>query len=183
MSTFNLFLVVFASAFMMLATLAQAGATHACDRAFTKCDFRFDTPTKLTTFKIAGEADIHFTPRIISKDRKEYLGQVNMTMLGVVNSNDIAPEAIIGYTVKPITKLNANPSLEPMHIKPAPIEGTVGSGLVHEALTRSQRNSLRNRCLRVYFTEYQLLNHDDTVKMNMNNIPKEMNKCVVFRTK
>lgn len=145
-----------------------------CQAASRMCDFRFDSYDTLPTFSLSGKADVPFTTRIISKKGGVYLG--------VLNTNHIATEAISPRGSEPITDLFSVPPLVATHIKPLSIKYTKGSGLGHQVLTSSQKKALEDKCIRVYFSSYQVLNYYGHVVENKNHVPRSQNKCVVFRT-
>lgn len=153
-----------------------------CRVAFRQCNFRFQTYADIPTVSLSPPYDRAVSPRIISKKHGETIGYVNYTILGVLNSNNIPAEVVNRKNHFPITYLSSNPPLTPIHVKPFPIRYTSGSGIGFQTLTGTQKAALRKRCIRLFFTEYQVLNKDGTVKDNINNVPRYKNKCVVFRT-
>lgn len=164
---------------------SQAGGARwrRCRRAYRQCEFRFKGYSSLPIFKIDGTADVAFTSRIISKHHGEWLGYVNMTdKLGVLNTNNIEPEFILRRRTIPISS-RGHPAFTPTHFKPFPIPHTRGSGVGHQTFHGNQLRVARGKCIRVFFTHYQVLNSDGTVKKNFNDVPRHKNKCVVFRTR
>ena len=147
-----------------------------CEQAYKNCDFRFSGYAYgVPEFYIDNYVvDRAFTPKIVSKVPGE--------ILGVLNSNNITPEFIFNYGAKPITHFG-NPNFTPTHFKPFSIKYTKGSGIGHQTFHGNQLHVARGKCVRVYFTSYQLLKyHYGPVKENKNNVPKYKNKCVVFKT-
>lgn len=174
----KLTLVSILSVSSMALLLASTASAHyhqdECEQAYRECEFRFDSYDNIPTFSLAGKADVPFTTAIVSKNAYE--------ILGVLNTNHIAPEVVLSHDYKPITALYASPSLTPTHIKPLSIPYGKGSGLGHQVLTTSQKNALSNQCIRVFFTSYQVLNYHGHVVENANYVPRNKNKCVVFRS-
>lgn len=108
-------------------------------------------------------------------------------ILGVVNTNYVIPEFIKSSWLEgiPITKFG-NPRFSSTAFKPFSIPGTPWSGVGHEVFHGNQRYVAQGRCVRVYFTSFQLLAKDSygrlVVVSNRNDVPKREMKCVVFRT-
>lgn len=171
-STFTI-IVLMGSACLMSPSVASYH--DSCRHAFRECDFRFDSHKSIPTFSLSGPADKSFSPRIVSKNRKE--------TLGVLNSNNITPEVLFSHHFTPITHLHTTEPITPTHIKPFSIHHYPGSGIGHQVLSDSQRQVLSGKCIRVFFSEYQVLNKMGHVVKNLNNVPRFANKCVVFRTK
>ena len=163
-----------------LFSVAFGSVSHpskACRDAYYRCDFRFVGPDTLRTFYIGGPPDVAFTPRIISRNSDE--------LLGVLNSNNITPEFINEYGgATPITSVPAQQPFTPTHFKPYTIKYTPYSGIGHQTFHLDQKDVARSQCVRVWFSEYQILKsvYPLEVKENKNNVPKSLNKCVVFYT-
>lgn len=166
-------IAVFAVAIL---AVAASGYSDSCEEAFHTCDFRFEGKNGLPTFPIDGKADKAFTPRIVSTVYHE--------TLGVLNTNNIVPEFILGGYNAEITKFGSQ-KFTPTAFKPFSIPYTPWSGIGHETFHGDQLKVAKGKCIRVYFTHYQLLSQDKygkyVVKENRNDVPKYENKCVVFR--
>lgn len=153
----------------------RRGRRDGCFRAFRRCDFRFQGISGLPTFSISGPADRAFTPRVISTRRNQ--------ILGVLNTNDVISEFVFpdgGFS--PITNFGSQ-RFTPTAFKPFSIPRTTGSGVGHETFQGNQLQVARGRCVRVFFTSYQLLFRNGNVSGNINDVPRSMNSCVVFRTR
>lgn len=145
-----------------------------CGDAYDACEFQFSGEIGLSTYDVMQPQDQAFTPQIISKD--------SSIKLAVLNTNGIVPEFIDGLVVQPITDF-ASPRFTPTHFKPFSIPNAQGSGVGHQTYDGDQQSMAKNRCVRVFFTSFQVLDSiTGSVKDNFNDVPKEMNKCVVFRS-
>lgn len=155
--------------------LVRRGYKSGCQRAFETCDFKFKGIRGLPIFNIDVKADQAFTPRIISTAPGE--------TLGVLNQNGIVSEFIFDNgSFAPITFFGKQP-FTPTHFKPFSIPYTTGSGVGHEVFQSNQLEVAKGRCVRIFFTQYQkLIPGTNTVMDNVNNVPRKLNKCVVFRT-
>lgn len=174
--------------------IAVASAESNCWRAYRKCEFRFNMKKQVPTFYLGRKADTPFSPRIVAKKNMKPVGKDKLSILGVLNTNRVRVEIVLkdqGHMA--ITKLKSHPRLRPTHIKPLAIVRkksmqkkwyrSMGSGLGHQMMNKSQKEAIKGKCVRIYFMEYELLNKERNVRMNFNNVPKKKNKCVVFRTK
>lgn len=175
-------------AIVLLSTLSNASSVRPkprpdprpkvdfCLRAFLECRFRFAGFNGLPTFPLFGP-DRAFTTLVVSKDPHE--------RLGVLNTNRIVPEFILPHgAAVPITAFG-NPRFTPTHFKPFSIRGTRGSGVGHQTFQGNQFALARHRCVRIFFTQYQLLSNrfPFNVIANINAPFKTSRSCVVFRTR
>lgn len=162
------------------ATIAESSQRTSgvdCHSAFRECDFRFSGFVNVVpTFSIGGRANTPFTPRIISTVRGEHLG--------VLNTNNIIPEFVFDGATHPITSFGSQ-RFTPTHFKPFSIPTAHRfSGVGHQTFQGNQLSVATGKCIRLYFTHYQLLNPTTGVVVgNRNNVPRSENKCVVFRTR
>eukprot|EP00178_Gracilaria_changii_P010498 TRINITY_DN3058_c0_g1_i1.p1 TRINITY_DN3058_c0_g1~~TRINITY_DN3058_c0_g1_i1.p1 ORF type:complete len:422 (-),score=45.59 TRINITY_DN3058_c0_g1_i1:592-1857(-) len=140
-----------------------------CEEAFEECEFTFKGESALATFSVDGAPDKSFTPVIVAKD-----ADVN---LGVLNSNNVVPEFIEESGTFPITDFGSQ-RFAPTQFKPYYIWQEQGSGIGHQTFHADQQELARGRCIRIFFTDIQLVNPYS----NLNNVPISENKCVVFRT-
>lgn len=163
-------LLVIASAFLVQST--SYGMT-ACFKAYQKCDFKFVKYPLKYRYSIMGKPDRSFTPRIISKS--------SMMKIGILNTYFTAQFIMGNGKAMNITKFG-KPALTPSHFKPFPINGTMQSGIGHQTFDGNQMKVSMNRCVRLYFSSFQVLDSYGLVIDNMNDVPMSMNKCVVFRT-
>jgi len=143
---------------------------NACREAFNGCNFRFQGSSGLRTFSVMGDPDMAFTSRIVSKNSAE--------ILGVLNSNNIAPQFILPSGAANSITLFGNPPFTPTHFKPFSIPYTSGSGIGHQTFHGNQQAVAKGKCIRVFFTSYQTLFPNGDVKGNINNA----RECAVFRT-
>lgn len=173
LTTHSVAVIVAAFTLMNLSVAATNSQDSACRAAYNNCEFRFSRNGPIPTFYVSGKPDTAFTTRVVSKNRHE--------ILGVLNSNNIVPEIIESHYARPITSLHATPYFTPTHFKPFSIPYSKGSGIGHQTLSQQQKSILKGKCMRVYFTEYQVLDRNGYVKSNKNNVPKHANKCVVFK--
>lgn len=147
---------------------------NTCAAAARLCDFRFKNVQGVPTYSIAGKPDQVFTGEIVSKSGPR---------IGILNTNGIIPEFI--NTDGTVTLINTvgSPRLTPTHFKPLPFPKSVGSGIGHQTFTGNQFAVSRRRCVRVFFTTFQVLSSGRKPRVINNvNVDREDNKCVVFRT-
>lgn len=140
-----------------------------CEVAFDECEFTFNGTSSLSTYSIDGPSDQSFTSVIVSKDPD--------VQLGVLNSNNVVPEFIEDSGAFPITDFGSQ-RFAPSQFKPYYMWQDQGSGIGHQTFHGNQEELSRNKCIRIFFTDIQLLNPAS----NLNQVPKSANKCVVFRT-
>lgn len=148
------------------------------------CDFEFmGSPGKIPTLRLSGDPDVPISTRIVSKD--------TAVAIGVLNTNEIIPEFILGkHVIVNITTMGI-PPLTPTHFKPLSIARTIGSGIGHQTWENlnggNQLAVAIRKCVRIYFTEYQVLSNVPTTGIpnviNNVNVARSANKCVVFRTR
>lgn len=145
-----------------------------CAAAYRACDFAFEGYPNVPTFDASGKQDTPFTNRIVARN-----GQV----LGVLNTNNIIPEFLFpGGIAKPITYFGSQP-FTPTHFKPFSLGKAKGSGIGHQTYHGDQSRIVRHKCVRVFFSTYQVLKslYKPSVIANIN-VNRYDNKCVVFRT-
>lgn len=170
------------AAALVVTLAATATAKSPCWMAYRKCDFQFMGRHRLNTFKLRGKADTPFTPRVVSKKRMEPMGKMKLHKLGILNTNSIRVEIVTKRGFRSITKLESTPPLRATHIKPLAIRrGKGGSGIGFQMLSKSQRDALSGKCIRVFFREFELLDRDGNVGLNVNAVSRKRNKCVVFK--
>lgn len=147
-----------------------------CKEAYKKCDFTFAKTTSLQTFNVLGRVDKPFTPKIVSKD--------DGVTIGIVNSNNIISQFIDNSgLVRNVTKFGRQP-FSPTVFKPYTMRNGYFSGVGHETYQGNQRSLVSGRCVRVFFTAYQVLSGHGASRHVVDNVHvgKKANKCVVFRT-
>lgn len=168
---------MFASKMLIaFATLCVLGLAHgqmitACRKAYRGCDFRFSSSKYLPTFSLKGKPDTPFTSTIVSKSKA--------TMIGILNTN-ITVQFVFMKGAFDITSY-ANPNFTPYHFKPFPVKKTKMSGIGHQTFTGNQMKTAKGKCVRIYFSAYQVLNSKGNVVDNVNDVMMDMNKCVVFK--
>lgn len=148
-----------------------------CEDAYATCEFKFEGHDSLPTFSVGMFQDKPFTSRVISKNPSENLG--------ILNTNDVTPEFIsdIG-SVTDITAAGAKPPFTPTHFKPFSFEKKTYSGVGHQTFHGDQLAQASGRCMRVFFTSYQLLSLSSPyVVLENKHVTGKTTKCVVFRTK
>ncbi len=153
-------------------TVVVNPTTGSCQQAFDKCQFTFQNTSVLSTFNASGIPDRPFTPLILAKNSTYRVGAVNM--------NNLVPQFIDDTGAKNIT-LFAQQPFSPTQFKPY-YDNQLGSYIGHETYQGNQSAEAKGRCIRVYFSSYQILNAQGNVVDNANNVPKSSNKCVVFKT-
>mmetsp|Transcript_1465 Transcript_1465/g.2903 ORF Transcript_1465/g.2903 Transcript_1465/m.2903 type:complete len:207 (-) Transcript_1465:599-1219(-) len=176
---------------------AQQPTSSFCDIAASQCLFRFVDTVEVAPFfdVVAARADVAFTPRI------RFHEIINRTA-GIINMNKLEPEFVDDEngTVVPVSSVQ-NPSGVPRFSKTMfkpyceiemmvqnPDGSSTGrcyySGIGHEALQPGQENVIINRCVRVWLTQWQLL--DEITGNVIQNIADQYDKrdrfCIVFRT-
>jgi len=146
-----------------------------CEAAFNKCMFTIDNSTSVSLYEVPSTPDSAFTGRIEFKNRRK--------RVGILNSGKFAAEFILPRGIaQPITAFGSQP-FTPTAFKAFAIANSTGSGIGHEVLQGNQRFAARNRCVRVFFNAYHLLNPNGYVTENVNLDKKDMKACVVFLTK
>lgn len=156
-----------------LLTLAHAHE-DSCSDSYMHCEFKFEGDDMLRTFPLTDMTDMPFTNRIVAKNMSE--------MIGILNTDaTIPPEVIMDGDVMDVTQLGS-PNFTPTHFKPFIVGDGHGSGIGHQAFTGNQMNVAKGKCMRIFFTSFQYLDVNSNVVANMNDVPKEWNKCVVFMT-
>lgn len=145
-----------------------------CSDAYRACDFAFAGHLQVPTFDANGKQDTPFTNTIVSRS-----GEV----LGALNSNGITPEFLLDDgTATPITSLGSQ-RFTPTHFKPFSMGKGNGSGIGHQTYHGDQSLIVRRKCVRLYFTTYQVLESQTKPRVIANiNVGRHDNKCVVFRT-
>lgn len=156
---------------VLLATVLVADAQiSACRQAYRECHFRFAKYPYLHKFDIMNKPNRAFTTRIITKK-----GGMD---IGILNTN-ITAQFIFKNGPVDITNYG-KPKFSPSHFKPFHVRGTKKSGIGHQTFTGNQAKVAMGKCIRVYFSHFQIRDHD-VVSDNKNNVMMEKNKCVVFR--
>lgn len=151
----------------------MAEFSRACRKAYVDCRFRFATEELLPKFRLTGLNDRAFTPRMISKTKGEHLG--------LINTIGIRPEIVLPRAFVTIDMLQSPKMFTSSHLKPFPLHGNKWSGIAFEYLTYEQKEILKGKCVRVHFTNYQVLNADGKVQTNANHLWKSDRACVVFK--
>lgn len=145
-----------------------------CYEAFAKCNFRFKGFSSIPTFNIHVYDNTAFTTQVVSKRQHE--------ILGVLNTNHIVPEFIIGNKALPITQFGSQ-KFTPTAFKPFPIPYTYGSGVGRETLHGDQLYIAKGKCVRIFFSNFQILSpYNYNVIDNVYNLSRSANNCVVFKT-
>ena len=160
-----------------LTTTGTAKPSRACYKAYHGCEFRFEGSTSIQYYSIDGKPDMSFTPRIIAKD-----GSI---LTGIFNTNGREPEFINrDGSVVPISKAKAaTQRLSKSHFKPLTIRGKHGSGIARQTFVANQKAVATNRCVRVYFSQYQILQSRKPFIGKRNVTTNKRSKCVVFMTR
>lgn len=180
--TFSITLCALAAFIAMISSGFEKASAHCsivhspiiwtpCWAAFEQCRFRFSTQEPIPVF-VMRRRDVAFTPRIISKHPEE--------MLGVLNSNHLQTEIVYGDVAVPLMEIIASPPFASTQIKPFAIPGMNSSGIGHQGFSKDQRDAVKHRCIRVYFSSYQHVAGDGSVIDNFNFLTKDNNACVVF---
>lgn len=169
-----------------------------CDVAAGQCLFRFvDSVGDMAPFfdVVAARPDVAFTPRIRLHE------MINQTA-GIVNMNKLEPEFVNDTTgdvmpvshfpvrggVSPFSRTLFKPLCEVEIMMKAP-DGTnyttcFYSGIGHENFQPGQESLIENRCVRVWLTQWQLL--DEETGNVIKNIEAQYDKrdrfCIVFHT-
>lgn len=163
---------------LVLLTAAIGADSQMCGKAFRECMFRFEGSKNLQTFLIGLADNVPFTPQIVSRNPK--------MRIGILNSNSIQPEVLSGKFSRffPITVFGNG--FTPTQYKPFMIPSRMGSGIGHETFQGNIKVA-RQRCVRVFFTSYQLLTSSNPPMVtNVNLTPSQarsQKRCVVFMTK
>ena len=162
-------------AILSIQVSAYGPVSHNCRRLWKKCMFKFageHGPSVYDPTKVP--FDTPFTPLIVAKNPK--------VRLGVLNTNGITPRFVFPKSTDPITHFG-KPRFTPTHIKPFPKKGTFGSALGIQTLTGNQGVVGSNKCIIVWFTQFQLLTKGHEPVVIENKVAKKYDfKCVVFLT-
>lgn len=143
-----------------------------CAMAYKKCAFKFTNTNSVPTFSVGGKPNSVFTTKIVSKKAPR---------IGLLNSNGIVAEFIASDGTVTLIDTIGSPLLSPTHFKPFPFYKSRMSGIGHQTFSGNQLKSVKGRCVRVYFTHYQIITTGPKPKVIENiNVSKAMNKCVVF---
>lgn len=143
-----------------------------CQEAYNECDFKFFNRDGIPTFWLGGPPDVAFSTYIMAKD-------TNM-VLGVLNAAHDA-EFIVDGDVYSVQEYG-HPPMSPHEFKPFPMPfNSRKSGIGHETMHGDGLEITRGKCIRVSFSEFQVLYTNGNVKRNANNVPKSAHKCVVFK--
>lgn len=145
----------------------------ACRAAYHKCHFYFGGSTRLMTYTLTEKSDFVFSRRIASKKRGEYIG--------VVNTNGNAVDVLRGGRFAPISRFGGKNPLPAHALKPYNIRRSSGSGIGKQNLKKSQVMALNKKCIRMYFSNYQVLRWGGQVK-SVHSVPRSDEICIVFRT-
>eukprot|EP00177_Eucheuma_denticulatum_P005152 GFKZ01009384.1.p1 GENE.GFKZ01009384.1~~GFKZ01009384.1.p1 ORF type:complete len:375 (-),score=27.94 GFKZ01009384.1:399-1523(-) len=147
-----------------------------CEVANDMCRFAFQGLNVAPAFPVDGPANTPFTPIIISTNTSE--------RLGVLNTNRITVEIIENDgNVIPITALPTMQDFSPTQFKPIVVPNMMASGIGHESFQGDQQDEAKGRCVRVFFTEFQLVQLLPPFHVVANVVAdREDGTCVVFRT-
>ncbi|PXF43847.1 hypothetical protein BWQ96_06393 [Gracilariopsis chorda] len=147
-----------------------------CQQAYDLCGFYFGNETDVPVFSVDGPDNVAFSPVIESRNDNENLG--------VLNSNNLEVEIFEGDgNYVGITSLPASQTFSRTQFKPFSLSNTKGSGIGHETFQADQREVIRGRCVRVFFSHFQLLELTPPFNVVGNVVAgREDNKCVVFKT-
>lgn len=155
-----------------------AGVSEACRRAYERCDFRFSGDQAIATVSLDGTPDTPASPRIVAKPRGDFANGTQQ--VGILNTNELPVEVILARFFLPLPAFQVTPRLSATHFKPFPVPFGTGSAVGFQTLVESQITALRGQCLRLFFTDYQIISSDATVLDNLVDVPRFRNKCVVF---
>ena len=150
-----------------------------CEAAFRRCDFQFSRPG-LQTFSIKGPADTAFTPDIVSKDPHKLIGVVNTNIEGefILRNGRVVP-----FTKKIPRGSGVQPFMPTVFKAFFPSTDGMFSGIGHETFQKGQREFAKDMCVRVFLTEYQVLDRRTKQVIGNENKKRRGHNCVVFRTK
>ncbi len=153
----------------------DAVATGKCVEAYDSCDFTFEGVNSVPTYDVSVDADGAFTPRITHKKN------LNGRAIGVVNSQAGEFESIFADTKQPISS-EGNPNFSPTVFKTYSLKDW-GSGIGHQTLHGDQMSVADDRCVVVFFQNWQVLDAPDVIVVgNVNLKIKKDPACVTFKT-
>lgn len=159
----------FIATFLALAVAALA-QDDLCTTMMKSCDLRMegyqDTPG---VFPIAGIVDRSFTPKFVT-------GNNNGVIIGQCNSGSRVPDFIFKNNAFPITNFGFGPT----DFKPFNVGN--GTGIGHQTFTPAQLTFAKFRCVRVWFSFFQLKFPPTYELVNFERSPPGDTDCVVFRT-
>lgn len=146
-----------------------------CEEAFDACDFTFGNRSSISVFNVPFTSDVNFTDAITFKS--------TTLRVGIVSTGSFIPQFIdaIGSAVN-ITDVGVPPfALTALKTYPLRFPYSV-SGVGHQSLQGTQAIDLKDRCIRVFFQSYQILNAGGNVESNVNLQQISPGACTVFRT-
>lgn len=165
-------------AFALLSLVSARKFDH-CKSAFRNCDFQIKG-RGLQTFYLPARPDKAFTPDIITKNRRKLIGVVNTNL----EIEFVQPNGDVVRATRKIPKSSGVQPFTPNVFKSFfPSKGGMFSGIGHETFQKGQLEFAKGMCVRVFLTEYQVLNpHTKAVLSNVNDQKFRGKNCVVFRT-
>lgn len=160
---------VILSALLVLFTIALA-QDDLCTQSMKGCDLRvegyMDEPG---VFPITGIVDRSFTPKFVT-------GNNNGVIIGLTNYGSKAPDFIFTDKIEPITDYGFVPTA----FKSYAVGN--GSGIGHQSLEPMQLSFAKSKCIRVWFSFFQLKFPPTFELVNFERSPPGDTDCVVIRT-
>lgn len=161
-----------------VAQSSQGNRRVTCRQWFDECELTFAGSNQIPMYNLSiFNTDTTFTSRIQPKN-------LSSPLLGIANTKEPA-EYLQNGKPMPVTSLG-DPPAAPTIFKTFPIpfpKVIPASGVGHETFQGNQLSALSGKCFRLYITSYQILDSQSLqVVDNVNDAPKSMNKCVVFKT-
>lgn len=146
----------------------------ACRDAYKQCKFHFDGLSKITTFPLQEDIHVSFSARITSKKKGESVGHVY--------SKGFVAEVIKASGAVELSQFGGENRVPDNGFNSYALQGVTGSGIQNQALLKSHIMALRHKCIRMYFSSYQILYPNGSVKDTVMNLGLSDKYCVVFRT-
>lgn len=144
----------------------------ACDAAYAGCRFNFVGVKGLQDVNLGSAAPTWISHALAIKMR----GTMKPRIL---NANNLVPEFVYPDGAQPITNF-ADPKLDPLAIRTVSKRGD-RSVLMHGQLAGNQEEVLKGKCVRVFFSAYELIGQGGRSIGVRHIYRKEKGECVVFR--
>lgn len=147
-----------------------------CSAKYTECAFQFKDHPTVPSFHVSGLPDTPFTPAIVFR---------NDTVVTSIMSTSFVPEFINDDGPMDITNFGEPPfSTNQFVTVQNSLDGM--SAVAHAPFLDGQLEFAKNRCVRLFFSQYlilfaDILTHSTVEKIQVSHSEKT-NNCVVFRT-
>lgn len=137
-----------------------------CEQHAEQCEFYFQGhDSEVPIYSLANtENDVGFTDVVVARDG---------STIGTMNSNGQATSFVLGGEEGEVSMIDYIPAFTTYQFKP---DGGAQAKIMYE--TFQSQSDASGKCVKVYFTHWQVLNGDDVE----NVVSDSVNACAVFRT-